>query len=273
MTGEIKPFGERHAIKSMAFAIEFSTELKPDVFSQIIGLHHKIQNDLPRIVPKQTLLVDLDPVIQPSRQEQPAAPSRKELGGVMFDSLNRDGTQQWALKVTPAFISVSFQEYTRWVEIWQKAQEFLAIVAPVCLNNNDILALGLQYIDEFHWYGTKSEFTASKLFDDQSDYLAPNAFNLDDLWHCHHGYFAYLSTPNKHKQLNTINVDILDENEVRLARILTTHRSIPSQPITDMDHLFENNAIDEYMDLMHVENKNILKNLLIKDMQTRISLK
>lgn len=263
----LKPFGEQHAIKTMAFALEFISPLEVDAFLQLLSLHSEWQDFLPRKISQQALHVNLDRVI--GAGGQPA--SKQELSGVIFDRIGPDGNVEWGLNVSSERIVVACTKYTRWAEIWSQSRNLLEKVAPICLSHQPIKSVGLQYTDEYIWNGEISDFRANLLFKADSLYLTPNVFNLENLWHCHHGYFVDFTDPIKYRRHDTLNIDLLEQDKNMVVRIQTTHRSLPDKVFVDPKSLFEN--IDMYMEKMHDENKNLLSNLIVDEMLEKISLK
>lgn len=274
MTGNFRPFGNKHAINTVAFVVEFNVPLEPKVFQEISLLHANFKEDLPRKAEEQAVVVNLDPT-SPGSPVRSASP---EIGGIVFDRLAPDGRQEWALKVQPGLAQVLCSNYERWSSVWAKAENFFKVVLPVIHKHNRVIsAVGLQYIDEFIWEGSKSELEPSALFQKDSIYLVPNSYEMNDLWHCHHGFFVDSSDPAPHKRLNNINIDISDSAEnKRVVRISTTHRSILKQAIQTyvsvVDAEKTGNTIDAHMSAMHDENKSMLGKLLNNEMCKRIKL-
>lgn len=272
MKGSFKPFGEKHAIQTVIFAVEFNAPLDTATFREISLLHPKIKDLLPRKQEQKAVVVN----ISPTSTNTPVRTASPEIGGVVFDRLAPDGQQQWALSVQPNLVSVTCTEYKSWAEVWKKAEAFLSLALPIIYKSRVVTVIGLQYIDKFIWEGTKSELNVSELFRQDSPYVVPNAYSVAGPWHSHHGYFVGKGQPQDYNLLNNINIDVLEEEGARLARITTTHRSQLQTPISTHVSAVEAeqsaNTIDAYMQEMHKENKAILSKLLTDEMCERIKL-
>ena len=272
MSGSFRPFGDLHAIQTVVFVVEFNAHLDQPTFREIALLHSKFKSELPRKQEQKSVVVN----IAPTSPDVPIRSASPEIGGVVFDRLAPDGQQEWALSVQPNLASVSCTKYEGWVTAWHRAESYLRIVLPIVYKRRTVVAIGLQYTDKFIWEGAKSELNISGLFRKESPYLVPNAYTMGGPWHSHHGYFISKDQPNRHKLLNNINIDLLEEDGVRVVRITTTHRSTPESPIKAHISAVEaeqsENTIDAYMHVMHKENKAILGKLLNEEMCSRIKL-
>ncbi len=272
MTGSFRPFGDKHAINTVAFVVEFDAPLNSNALRELSILHSRLKGYLPRKAEEQAVVVNLSP----HSQGNTIRTGSPELGGVTFDRLAPDGRQEWALKIQPNLAQVLCTNYDRWESVWSRAKSFFDIVFPVIHKHSAISVVGLQYIDEFMWEGTKSELDPSELFQKNSKYLVPNAYEMNDLWHCHHGYFAENSSPAPCKLLNNVNIDLSDSAENRVVRITTTHRANLQDRILAHISLAnaENNGntVDNHMKALHVENKQLLSKLLTEKIRKRIHL-
>jgi uncharacterized protein (TIGR04255 family) len=271
MHPSIRPYGEDHAIKLMAFAVEFSQPLQPHIFHKILRLHQNLKDELPRKSEHRAVTVNLDPILQGGSSLR----GSPDLGGVTFDIVAPTGEQVWALSARPEYLAVSCTEYTRWADALQKAERFIREVLPVILEEHTVSAIGLQYNDEFVW-DSKEVFNAEYLFDASSKFLVKNVFEVNDLWHSHHGYFVNLDDPAPHRQLNHVNVDYVETEEGRRIRIATSHKALLENPEGDVNVLLRPDSgaglIPEYMGVMHEANKDILKDMLVNEMAMRIGL-
>lgn len=272
MKGSFRPFSEKHAIQTVVFVVEFNAPLDTATFREISLLHPKFKGELPRKQEQKAVVVN----ITPTSTDAPIRTASPEIGGVVFDRLAPDGQQEWALNVQPNLASVTCTKYTSWAKAWEKAESYLRLVLPIIYRSRAVTVIGLQYIDKFIWEGTKSELSASELFREGSPYLVPNAYTVVGPWHSHHGYFVEKGQPYSYKLLNNTNIDLLEEEGARVARVTTTHRShlqaAISTHVSAVEAEQSTNTIDAYMQEMHKENKAVLGELLTDDMCSRIKL-
>ena len=167
----------------------------------------------------------------------------------------------------------------------------MTLMLPVALERMDIVAFNLQYHDRFIWDGDLSEFNSAIVFREESHLLAPNIFDVDDLWHSHHGYFEYPDEPYKHQLLNSMEVQLipseragLDPNQGLISDIKVSHRIFHGVEhaggtgtlINTEDQTFgtgdEAGLLDTYMNEMHDKNKLLLSRLINDEMCGMINL-
>ena len=84
----LRPSGDKHAIKSVSFAVELDGPLDKDAFAEVSSLHPKLQQKLPRKIENTGFLINVD-----SSKGLQTTTSTPELSGVVFDRLKPDGTQ------------------------------------------------------------------------------------------------------------------------------------------------------------------------------------
>jgi len=267
----LQPSGDKHAIKSVSFAVELDGPLDKDAFAEISSLHPKLQQKLPRKIENTGFLVNVNP-----RIGLQATTPTPEISGIVFDRLMPDGTQEWSLDVSSKHVVVGGANYTRWNDMWAEARALFRVVLPTVLRSRSVTTIGLQYLDEFKWRGNRSDFRAEFLFQKGSNYIAPNIFELNDLWHNHHGFFRHCDSPCAHRGLTNINIDVADQEDFRVIAISTAHRALLPESIVDIDTLMGANdstgTLDELLETMHQLNKELLGGLLTPDMQERINL-
>jgi len=265
----IQPFNQNHAIKSMAFALEFSMELEPAVFAELATLHPNFSNELPRIEIPKIIKVNLDSA------QIGGSPQSTDIGGVIFDRLMPDGRQELALHIRPDNISFRCTTYSRWADMWQRANRVLQFVLPTIIKYTNIKAIGLQYVDRFIYEGSPNDFRADMLFQNDTKYLAPSVFELSNLWHSHHGYFKNETEPHDYTLHDNINVGVNDENNRRFVDIDCTHRAMLTEPsdVIDTSLVDNNENLYTYMNALHEINKDILRDLLKDDVKEVINLR
>ena len=280
MHDSLKPVGETHAVKTMAFVVECAVPFDHHTVKKAFLLHDQLKGDLPRRTEHRAVTVDLDQHAPPGQYVE----GKSDLGGFTFDFLKSDGRAKWSLTVRHNQIIVSCSEYLRWRSIWMTAKRYFEVMFPTLLSMDGqrIAAFGLQYIDQFTWEGDV-KFKAKYLFDPKTKYIAPHSFELDNLWHSYHGFFSDVSDPVEHRQLNVMNVDFRrDEEKLQTHNIIIngTHKSfMVSQEVgteEEGDILLGSDgpidAMEKYMGRMHVKNKEILSNILNLDVCKSIGL-
>lgn len=269
----VVPIAGRHAIKAVSFGLEWQEPLQEDLLTFLMALHAKVRDKLPRVIRHEE--IPLKVVLSQAQPEQ-EAPVKPQLASVTFDALQRNGEQEWSLVIQRNFLAVNCYVYTRWNEIWGIGRELLTPFLPVIARERGISVIGLQYVDQFRVTGSCEHFRAGHLLREGSRFVPTQAFQLDDLWHSHHGFFEKLTEPTAHRRLNHVNVDVVDTNDERVIQITTAHRALLDRPAKDESRLLNSGGEGEwhhYMDQLHKVNKQFLCELLNEDMCKQIGLK
>lgn len=253
------PFAGAHAVQSAAFALEWPEEISDADFNAIAGLREKLKPSLPDINPLQTYTILMSG--QSGGGTTSAVP-----GGYVFSRPGPTGPAR-ALEIQRNRMVGQVNDYTRWAPVWKEVKNWFDIVAPV-LGKRQIATVGLQYNDVFHWRDTPESLDLKKIFKTDSPLLPANVFDLSGLWHSHHGYFLDRDTPVKHKLLENMNVNMVEELGQRSIVISSVHKAQVN--IWGWEALSE--CVDELMNDLHARNKENLEILLSEDAAAKISL-
>jgi len=273
----VAPIAGRHAIKTVSFGLEWQEPLSEDLLVLLKALHVRVRDKLPRVIEHQE--IGLKIVVSPAAPASPApenASLKPRLAGLNFEALQPDGEPAWALAIQRDFLAVSCHVYSRWDLIWPQARDLLAPFIPVLARECGIAVIGLQYVDQFRVIGQDEQFKAEDLFRKDSRYLPTHVFGLDDLWHSHHGFFQTMEEPTAHRQLNNIDVDVINAHQERLVQITTAHRALLDQPATDGAALLNDQGdgeLHQHLDGLHRLNKTLLRELLTDSMCGQINLR
>lgn len=264
-----------HAIVQAAFAVSFSSPVTPKAIREMIGLHSRISEAYPRKQDLSGRRVGLG-----FRANEPPIvnTSEEELNGFHFDSLRPNGETERAITLERDNLSVIRADYTNWESIWKEVSDIFSLLLPSALERHDILAFHLQYQDRFRWLGERNDFRAEHVFRSGNPYLAPHVFEVDDLWHCYHGYFENLTEPQEHQQLTVIEAQALaPPEETVFAQLQINHRVTPKEGLSDQEAIMgkgdSKGLLDAYMNIMHDANKQVLRHLLNDEMCDVIGLR
>lgn len=253
------PYAGAHAVQSAAFAFEWAPELNETDLSAIASTHEQLRSSLPAVAPVQTLIFQMSGG-QPTSTSNAAA-------GYVFSRPGHTGPAR-ALEVQRNRIVGQVNDYTRWAPVWKEVLGWFSIVGPV-LGKRRITHVGLQYNDVFHWRDAPHSLDLKTVFREDSKLLPKNIFELQGLWHSHHGYFLELNDPLPHKLLENVNVNLVEELGQRSIVISTVHKAeIPN--IWNWDDLAK--IIEPLMEGMHKRNKKTLGDLLSPAVAQSISL-
>lgn len=269
----VVPIAGPHAIKTVSFGLEWQEPLQEDLLILLRALHVKVRSQLPRLTQHEE--IGLRIIVSPAPPVQ-EAPPRPQLAGVTFDALQPNGDPAWSLVIQRNFLAVNCHLYTRWKDIWATARGLLLPFVPVLARECGIAVIGLQYVDQFRAVGPAEQFRAGQVLREGSRFLPPGVFELDDLWHSHHGFFQNLAEPSAHRRLNTIDVDVVGADHERLIQITTAHRALLDQPATDgaalLDH-DDGGELHHHMVDLHLANKRLLRQLLNDTLCEQINLR
>jgi uncharacterized protein (TIGR04255 family) len=269
----VTPIAGLHAIKSVSFGLEWQEPLQEDLLILLRALHAKVRDRLPRVTQREEIGFKL--VISPAPPIQDA-PVKPRLAGLTFDALQPYGDPAWSLAFERNFLAVNCHVYSRWNEIWPIAMELLLPFVPVLARECGIAVIGLQYVDQFRATGPNGSFKAEDLWREGSPLLPAHVFQLEDLWHSHHGYFENLTEPTAHRRLNNIDVDVVKADQERLIQITTAHRAFLDQRATDESVLIkdgEGGQLHHHMSELHQTNKRILRKILNDAVCDQINLR
>lgn len=269
----VVPIAGPHAIKTVSFGLEWQEPLQEDLLILLRALHLKVRDRLPRVIQHQEIGFQIVVSPAPPVQETPPKP---RLSGLSFEALQPNGEPGWSLAIQRNFLAVTCHVYSRWNDIWPLAKDLLLPFVPVLARECGISVIGLQYVDQFRAIGASERFRAADLFRDGSQFLPKHVFELDDLWHSHHGFFQAMTAPTAHRRLNNIDVDVVNANEERLIQITTAHRALLDQPATDGAALLvdkDGGELHHHMVELHQVNKQLLRQLLNDDICEQINLR
>ena len=160
-------------------------------------------------------------------------------------------------------------DYTRWKNVWGEVHDWFEIIIPDLVAAHPVKAVGLQYTDVFHWRADKKTFDVRKVLREGSPYLPANAFNVESLWHSNHGFLTTRETPSKHRLLENINVNLLDELG-QLSLVISTMHRAEFDPVWDWKDV--NAALNLLMPDLHERNKLILASVLNDETGKKINL-
>jgi uncharacterized protein (TIGR04255 family) len=252
-----------NAIEKVAFIFVLSAPLDDNSIKNIISLYQNnrqmVEEDLPRMQPQNAITFQFG---------DQAPMSSQNLGGVIFDRLLANGKQEWFVNFSNNFIVIGSNKYTRWEEIWTKAQEYLTFFIPA-LAQYEILEIGIEYIDEFEIKDPMQEWK-KELFRLDSTLLPAYIWSLDDFWHVHQGYFKNA----EYRKLNNVNINYLKDELSNLNKVIiqTHHKIILNEPISLNDGSGAS-AINDSMQSNHNDNKKVMCDLLSSETCKELSLK
>lgn len=269
----VRPFGEVHAIKTMAFALDLSPPLSGPAFNALNRVAPDIMKNLPRRRDQQSFNLTIDP-----SSAQGAAPIQSTLpepGGMIFDVVAPNGEWRKALSLSQQFVSMAFSEYQSYANAKAETFKFFEAVLPTLLEFTQVCGYGLQYVDEFVADVLVENFEATALFKPDSDLLPPRVATARGAWLSQHSFFEPLSGHDVNHLVNVqINVGQPPGAAETRAEIQTTHRVQPRSGMQLSGKSVKDlvSAATGVLDEMHAANKRLLMRLLQPEMTERIQL-
>ena len=260
----VKPSNDNNAIKVIAFVLEFQQEIDESTVDKLRVFYQnnaEIKKDLPREQLLHTMMIQMEGQQQVS--------NKQVVGGVAFDSLLANGSQEWSLSVRGNVVVVTCGRYTRWDQVWNQAKSYFSAVLPL-LSDKTFKFITLEYVDEFFISNHNSEWK-KELFNLESKYLPSNIHDLDGFWHSHHGFHLHEVQPVEQRVLNNIDIDYISDPGGHKLLIRTQHKSELLEAINYSEN-FMDETVDKIMNNNHTFNKELMVNLLSTEIQSKIKL-
>jgi uncharacterized protein (TIGR04255 family) len=257
------PYAGVHAIQSAAFVVEWAGELTAGEIAQIAALHSQLSESFPSFSPIQSFKLE----IVGQGQSMPTS----SIGGYVFQKNNATGNFSKTLEVNHTRVTALINDYTRWEYVWKDVRGWFEKVIPL-IGDRQILHAGLQYNDIFHWRGELGDLNIKDIFLEASPYIAKHIFEVNGLWHSHHGYLIDHAKPENSKLLENINVSASINEAWQRSFIITT---VHKMQLLDARILGWNGLashLDELMNTMHNRNKEVLKKILTPAVLAQIDL-
>jgi uncharacterized protein (TIGR04255 family) len=269
---QIRPCGDRHAIKTMAFAIEFIRDLAGPALRAVQAESASIRALLPTEVPVMAIKVSV--TVAPNRQTGQSF--ENELEEVQFHDGGIEGKWTTLLRVTKSFVSVSFAVYDRFTDAYTRALEVFRSVMPVLLRYSPVGVIGLQYVDQFYADGPPSDFDPSLLFVNDGKVLPHRLMEARGAWRIEYSFLEPL-VKEEDAHLSHMQISVADDAQGTSIEITGTHRRAvltAAQDVTEANIASEEVAqrFSDGMRSLHRANKNMLRALLQENIRERIGL-
>lgn len=267
----VRPFKPNHSINEVAFVMNFSRPFTEKELESLTELEDLLKDDLP----KMELHKGAEFRISPEGTMEALSP---KLAALSFKHYSEKDTFDWALRAEGNIIAVNCLDYSNgWKEIWPKVHNYLNHAARKLVSTElSVESLALQYIDRFIYEGQLDCYEASTIFDNQSDYLNKKVTKVGPYWHIHQGWFDTIKgLPTR--LLNVLNITAAMADKEHHTTIDHSATIQFKQQLTNHKSLFEDTikgttTINYYFDLLHEENKQVLRGLLNSDRINEINL-
>lgn len=262
-----EPQGPNHAIIEAVFGFQLARNVTASEVDLLIAVHDKVfKADLPRINRTQVMMIGALPA---NLQFTPPVP------GVSFDSIKKDGSLEWRLRVDDNSLLVNCLDYSRWSQVWPKARDYLAAASEILLaTDNAVTGVLLQYIDVFRWAGKVDDYDVGELLDVDSDHVPLSVLDCQPLWHLHQGWYRTDNLPVPGRILERVHLDaVLDDNGTPVVKV-DTYMLLELAMQQNKVATFGGSApmAEKVFGGLHSVNKALLKSFLTQDMAKKINL-
>jgi uncharacterized protein (TIGR04255 family) len=274
---EFRPVHDAHSIEQVAVTIQFSTPLADDAIRAVSEAINRFSN----VLPNRNDIRGMGFQIGPNGVTPITTPMGDQPSGIIRSLADARGVQIKELHVDRQNLIFRSQAYTRWDAFWEEAKEYSSEVLRH-LNGNVVTSYGLTYIDKFLWMGRPERCVPTDLLRENSPFIASKSLHAHDLWHCHSGAFTRMS--DTIKRLEVVDLDCVDESDVREGEVPTTRRAIriamnvvdvynqvgyAPHAVSGVDSLGE---LDLRFNELHARQKRIIGEILNDQSATRIGL-
>ena len=261
-------------IERAAIGVHFAVPFTAGEIGEASGRYHKFKARFPRRMSQQAMMVQINQQGGPMPMAVPLMQGAQPTG-MLFDRTGPDGRQEEAFNLSGNVAAYSCTNYTRWNDIWPKADLLFSEMVPIITaSGNPAVAITLEYVNQFVWSDEPASADISALLA-QGPFVCANVFRLSGLWHSFHGFFRDPdeSAPGSH--LENINLSLIDRPDPldgaevprRCLDVVVSHRLAFQQPMTFPD--FEQDdgrptPLGQCATSMHERNKEILRELLLE---------
>lgn len=268
------PIRGKNAIDQIAFVIVFKKPLVDRDLLELLGLRDDLSQELPDFKKIDVVQMAMDP-------SNPRLPVSK-LGGMSYGkkSIKNESRFEWSLRIENNNIIVACSEYTKWLDVWVKAKEYLNLALEKCdVSGNPVVELVFQCMDKFINSEHPDNYTIEDVFDINSDYLTKHvALHSPKAWHINQGWFQEL-LDGQIQSLNNLNLNaqIIDAqpHETIISHVIKM-KKVDTPEIDNVGILNGGDSsvgyLENAMKAAHILNKSVLLDLLHADMAKTIGL-
>lgn len=257
---EFQAIYRAHAIERCAITLAFSSEVPDKALARLVADVTPILNGVGLRRGQQPLGFQVDALsgkVMPLREAGPA------------NFVSSDSRQQ--LSLLPNGISWTTQHYVRWEHFITQFQRFSLHALERYDALVSLVSVQLEYWDRFLWTGSWSDFDAFTLLNPTPYLIAPKSLKFEREWHNHIGWFEYGADA---RRLWNVNVDIVGVagptgDAVPSVGIYTMGRE---QILESGQNMLELPSVTPRLNALHLDLKKILREIISKDMSSRIGL-
>jgi len=267
-----KPINSTHSISEVVFVLQFTKYFGDSDYEKLISFEDKLKDQFSKMEKLKGVGFKLD---DDGIKEQSITTAR--LMGLKFSEIAGDGSQIKMIRAEKRSIIINCYKYSRWSEVWRNIRGLLEMFTEQLISpQNPINSLALTYQDQF-LLESSNNYDIFDVFNPDTQYLNKKVLTSGPYWHLHQGWFDTEAFSNS-SILNILNINAASADKEHKTTI--EHRGITKQtkPFTNVKTLFEKSdeskqaRIDNYFELLHDKNKELLNDLLSNYMTDTIEL-
>jgi len=266
---------ESNAIEEVVFVLVFEEEFDSDTVGLLVNqLPNLLVNDFPYSTQSNKVSFNVDSGVGAMGLPE------STLAGITLRDSSDANNAGWVMRADANSVAVSCRRYTRWIEVGQKVQRtFSALLNLVDFTNNKLLEIGFQCTDRF-FEDDIDEYSVGNVLDVDSKYLTQNVFEAGKMWHVYQGWFE--TSEHSERMLNVLNISsqlgMFSDTGIEGQSTNIQHAAklqLLSSTLTCEQLLQKEDGVTLLQSIygdMHTKNKDVLKNLLNKDVISDIGL-
>jgi uncharacterized protein (TIGR04255 family) len=197
-----------------------------------------------------------------------------------FAHIAPDGQAEKVLRVDWNSITYLSTNYTHWKDLRADALEAVELAATEFFYDQgySVTEAGLQYENRFLWIGSNEDFDATQLIRPDSSWIPPRIYNSKLNWHANCGEFQAID--NGIRRLIRMNTAAIsgyqsdpNQRSIILQVSLSDALNMPGFDVSNaMTHAQSEAWIKERLEHLHADEKRIVADIIVGEMQERITL-
>lgn len=190
--------------------------------------------------------------------------SNDEIVGFVFEQFNGDGELENSILLknehNKAVVNFETRNYSRWINF--KENFLLDFENMIKQSELYLQALNLTYIDEFTW-DSNSKIPITEIFEEKSEYINTKFINSKN------GTIIILS---QEENLNVEEkIELSFNNDFKSVQIVHQYARILLKT-TESKDLISSNELNDFLEVAHLSNKDMLNSLLTRQVKDHIKL-
>lgn len=270
--GKYLPYSGTHSIQEAVVALHFRGPFSAEAVGRA---QSNAQVELGKAFPRSGGIHELR-VNQTGQGVVLQESGSPRLAGFELSRVKADAKPSRVLRIVGNMLTANFLEYKNWKSTLKDSLSYIkAVLSPLPLVGNPVMAFSLRYIDRYTFDGPADEPRAEMLLRKGCGYITARCFEGGPLWHCHSGWFDPLETGDR--ILNQLNVGSAMVDQA--PTVTVDHNAIYqlTAPRQTIEALFQPSSekiahLEHALNDLHRRNGMILRAMLVPDMLSAIGM-